>query len=126
MSAARAAGFLGPPADRRSPRGAGGRPAVADRGTVSRSRPSAWIPHEAGRQRRERLQLQDVARHHHAHQLRRDELDADQAAARRIVNAGAHFHRDHVLDEGAKQVDLRTGEDGTQRRDESRAQVGIP
>src|SRR5271166_680765 len=59
-----------------------------------------------GRQRRERLESQNVAGHHHAHQLRRDELDANDPASRRIVDAWTHFDRDHFLDERTKQVDL--------------------
>ena len=65
------------------------------------------------------LQLQDVARHHDAHQLRRDELDADNSGCpAEYIDACAHFNRDHVLDERPEQVDLGAGQDRPQRGDE--------
>ncbi len=55
------------------------------------------------RQRLERVQLQDVAGHHHADQLRRHELHADAPAAGRIVDARADLRGDDFLQEGPNQ-----------------------
>ena len=47
-------------------------------------------------------------------------------AAGRIVDAGANFDRDHVLDESPEQVDFRARQDRPQRSDETRAHLGVP
>ena len=79
-----------------------------------------------GRQRRERLDLHDVASHDHAHQLRRDELDADPARARGIVNARSDFRDDNFLQERASQIHLAAEQQRPQRRDQSRSHFRIP
>ena len=49
-----------------------------------------------------------MRRHHDADQLRRDELHTYQATAGWIVNAGADFNRNDLLQERSEQAHLRT------------------